>query len=371
MKSETILMKMPFIYSLLFISFLATSCCAQSSESEATGERARIVSSTENPSSEEVIDEKVHPVDIDEVLIGSETVDNGVSEPKNNSSTETPTVSKENMTSVIKTTSNTALETNNVEKAEVEQIKEEVVPLSDPSTLNIVEEPVEKTKIDTKSAKKLLSHDAFDELLRAHVSSIGAVDYSSLARSKSKLNDYLSMLKNNPPESSWSKNKEIAYWINMYNAFTISSVLEKYPINSIMDLEGGKVWDKKKIIVGGKSLTLNIIEKEKLLKRFKEPRVHFAVNCGAFSCPPLMNKAWTEDNVQRYLSKRAKDFINDSQYNTLSEKSIDVSQIFNWYAGDFGGSEKVLAFIQKYSDTEINTTAKVKFKEYDWKLNQK
>jgi len=71
------------------------------------------------------------------------------------------------------------------------------------------------------------------------------------------------------------------------------------------------------------------------------------------------------------LSKRAKAFINNSKYNTLTENSIEISQIFNWYAGDFGGSDKVLGFIQKYSDTEISAKAKVKFKEYDWKLNKK
>ena len=179
------------------------------------------------------------------------------------------------------------------------------------------------------------------------------------------------MLKKDSPQSSWSKEKEMAYWINMYNAFTIYSILEKYPVSSIMDIEGGKIWDNKKIIVDGKSLTLNIIEKEKLLKRFKEPRVHFAVNCAAASCPPLLNKAWTEDNVLRYFSKRAKAFINNSKYNSLSEKSIEISQIFNWYAGDFGGSDKVLSYIKKYSETDISSSAKVKFKQYNWNLNNK
>lgn len=221
-----------------------------------------------------------------------------------------------------------------------------------------------------KPAKQALSHDAFDQLLRKHVSSSGGVNYSGFKKDKAKLAAYLDLLKANTPQSSWSKNKEMAYWINMYNAFTIYSIVEKYPVNSVMDLEGGKVWDKKKITVNGKSLTLNIIEKEKLLKRFKEPRVHFAVNCAAASCPPLLNKAWTEDNVQRYFDKQAKAFINNSKHNTISAKTIEASQIFNWYAGDFGGSDKIVSYFQKYSNTEIKNNAKVKFKEYDWKLNK-
>ncbi|MDC0230909.1 DUF547 domain-containing protein [Aureispira] len=238
----------------------------------------------------------------------------------------------------------------------------------------VLKDPVHK-KLDLgetkpEPSKSALSHEIFDELLGKYVNNSGGVDYNAFIKSKSRLNDYLTLLKDNAPESSWSQNKEMAYWINLYNAFTIHSILEKYPVSSIMDLEGGKVWDKKKIDVAGKSLTLNIIEKEKLLKRFKEPRIHFAVNCAAASCPPLLNKAWTEDNVQRYLSKQAKAFINSTKFNFLSSNSIEISQIFNWYAGDFGGSDKVVNFIQRYADTKVDDNASVKFKEYIWKLNK-
>ena len=156
----------------------------------------------------------------------------------------------------------------------------------------------------------------------------------------------------------------------MYNAFTIFCVLENYPINSIIDLEGGKVWDNKKIVVDGNKLTLNIIEKEKLLKRFNEPLVHFAINCAATSCPPLLNKAWTEDNLNSYLYKQTKSFINNQKYNYLSSNNIEISQIFNWYAGDFGGSDKIVNFLQKYADIKVNNNASIKFKAYNWKLNK-
>ena len=228
-----------------------------------------------------------------------------------------------------------------------------------------------KTTAAKKPPRPTLSHATFDQLLRKYVSSSGKVDYDAFKRNKVQLGQYLEILKNNPPQSSWSKNKEMAYWINMYNAFTIYSIVEKYPVKSIMDLEGGKVWDKKKIKVGGQSLSLNMIEKDKLLKRFKEPRVHFAVNCAAASCPPLLNKAWTEDNIQRYYEQQTKAFINNTTENTISAKKLEISQIFNWYAGDFGGSDKIVPYFQKYSNTTIKNNAKVSFKEYKWELNKK
>jgi hypothetical protein len=261
--------------------------------------------------------------------------------------------------------------TSNAKEDEIVEPKVTTTTNSKPvATTSTTSKPVATPVKAAKPLKPALSHDIFDALLRKHVNSSGNVNYAAFKKDKAKLTEYLELLKSNPPQSSWSKNKEMAYWINLYNAFTIHSIVEKYPVSSVMDLEGGKVWDKKKIVIGGKSLSLNNIEKDKLLKRFKEPRVHFAVNCAAASCPPLLNKAWTEDNVQRYYAKLAKAFINNSSYNSVSAKSIQASQIFNWYAGDFGGSDKVLSYFQKYSDTEIKKNAKVSFKEYDWKLNK-
>lgn len=241
-------------------------------------------------------------------------------------------------------------------------------PATTTSTTSSSTAPVTKN-IDAKPAIPPFSHDKFDALLRKHVSSSGKVNYKSFKKDKAILEDYINLLQLNAPKSDWSKNKQMAYWINLYNAFTINTILDKYPVNSITDIEGGKVWDRKTINIGGEKLTLNTIEKTKLLKRFKDGRVHFAVNCAAASCPPLLNKAWTEDNLQRYLSKQTKAFINNATENQLSAKSIKVSQIFNWYAGDFGGKDKIVAYFQKYSEVTIKDNAKVSFNEYKWDLN--
>lgn len=241
-------------------------------------------------------------------------------------------------------------------------------PATTTSTTSSSTAPAPKN-IDAKPAIPPFSHDKFDALLRKHVSSSGKVNYKSFKKDKAVLEDYINLLQLNAPKSDWSKNKQMAYWINLYNAFTINTILDKYPVNSITDIEGGKVWDRKTINIGGEKLTLNDIEKTKLLKRFKDGRVHFAVNCAAASCPPLLNKAWTEDNLQRYLSKQTKAFINNTTENQLSGKSIKISQIFNWYAGDFGGKDKIVAYFQKYSEVAIKDNAKVSFNEYKWDLN--
>jgi hypothetical protein len=214
-----------------------------------------------------------------------------------------------------------------------------------------------------------LSHDVFDQLLQQHVDDWGAVDYPAFKADEAKLKAYIEHLSVNEPAATWSANKKQAYWINLYNAFTIYNVLLEYPVNSILDLDNGMIWTQRTVAVGNTAYTLDQIEKEQLLAAFNEPKVHFAVNCAAASCPPLLNKAWTETNLQHYYSNRTKSFINDSRYNYLSTDSIAVSKIFDWYATDFGGSENVVAYIQRYADSTVVDSAALAYRVYDWNLN--
>ncbi len=211
-----------------------------------------------------------------------------------------------------------------------------------------------------------VDHKAFDALLRKHVSSAGSVNYAGFKSDVSKLDAYIAILAANPVQDSWSRNDKLAYWINAYNANTIKLIVNNYPVAKITDLEGGKPWDKKWIKLGSKTYSLNNIENDIIRPQFKEPRIHFAVNCAAKSCPTLMNKAWLPNNLESDFAKMTKAFVNNSNYNDISSSGASVSKIFEWYGEDFGD---VKAFINKYSNTKIN--GDLKFKEYDWSLNGK
>ncbi len=229
---------------------------------------------------------------------------------------------------------------------------------------NTVEEKIEEVKEIEEVV--VFSHQAFDGLLRKHVSSTGKVDYTGFKKDKAKLDAYLKELEGQAVESSWSKDKQLAYWINAYNAYTIDLITRNYPLKSITDLDGGKPWDKKFIKLNGKTLSLNNIENDIIRPTFKDARIHFAVNCAAKSCPPLMNKAWTESNLQSELEKRTQTFINNTNYNTISTGAAKISKIFEWYAVDFGDLNDYLA---KYSKTTVNGSTKISYHEYDWSLN--
>jgi len=219
-------------------------------------------------------------------------------------------------------------------------------------------------------ANTALNHDIFDRLLQRHVDAVGDVHYANFKTEIDSLEQYLDILKANAPETTWSANKEMAYWINLYNAFTIHEILKAYPVQSIMDLYNGAIWTTQTVTIGGTDYTLNQIEQDQLLTKFSEPRVHFAVNCAAASCPPLMNRAWTEQNIQQEYDNQARAFINNAAYNTVTLNALDVSKIFDWYAADFGGANQIVSYFQQYSTTTIDNNATVQYKNYDWGLNE-
>ena len=151
------------------------------------------------------------------------------------------------------------------------------------------------------------------------------------------------------------------------SAFTVKLIVDNYPLESITKLHGGKPWDHKWIKLGDKTYTLNNIENDILRPQYKDARVHFAVNCAAKSCPPLLNRAWNKRNVSSYYEKQAKAFVNNSNYNKISADKVEISKIFEWYAADFGD---LITYLNKYSKTKINPGAKISYIEYDWKLNE-
>ncbi len=221
----------------------------------------------------------------------------------------------------------------------------------------------EKTADDPPEESGMDMHTELDKLLKTHVSSSGKVDYKGIKGDQDRLENYLALISNNKPGTSASKDEKLVYWINVYNAYTIKLIVDNYPIKSITDLDGGKPWDKKWINIKGTKYSLNQIENEIIRPTFNEPRIHFAVNCAAKSCPPLMNKAWNASSLDADLENATKAFITNNAYNSIQNGNAQISKIFDWYKEDFGDVKK---YIAKYSGQEVK---EVSFKEYDWSLN--
>jgi hypothetical protein len=249
-------------------------------------------------------------------------------------------------------------------KADLDE--EEMAPEND-ETVVIDKEIVDKVPSPVHP-EIVTDHSVWDGLLMKHVSAEGTVNYSGMKSDVRVLDSYLDNLRQFPPTGTSSSKEVMAYWINAYNAFTVKLILDNYPISSIMKIDGGKAWDRKWITIGVKTYSLNDIEHNILRKKYKDARIHFAVNCAAKSCPPLANKAWTAENIETLLNKQASNFINDRQYNQISSSRASISKIFEWYAEDFGD---IISYLNRYSNVRLSPGSQVSYNEYDWKLNGK
>lgn len=204
-----------------------------------------------------------------------------------------------------------------------------------------------------------------DALLKTYVKN-GRVNYVGL-KASNDLTPLIGHINTTDP-NSLSGNDRKAYLINAYNLLVINQTLENYPLKSVLDVAG--FFDGKKQNVGGKKMTLNQLEKELLLKVYDDARLHFVLVCGALGCPPITNFAYQPAKLEAQLNKQTKLALNNPTFLRVNGNKAELSKIFEWYAGDFGGSKaNVISFINKYRDQAVPSDAKVSYYEYDWTLN--
>lgn len=224
-------------------------------------------------------------------------------------------------------------------------------------------------------------HEEYNKFLARHVKD-GFVDYAELKNDEGMLDKYLQSINNTNPEALETENEQLAYWINAYNAFTLKLILNYYPdiksIKDISDFPIPKRWKARIYAAGGKRYSLNEIEHEILRKRFKEPRVHFAIVCASKSCPDLTGEAYMPDKIDEQLSNAAKRFLSDTSKGLKinHDNVVYLSQILSWFEEDFVNAEgSIIRFVKKYAAPEItgklSEDMKIRYMDYDWSLNGK
>lgn len=204
------------------------------------------------------------------------------------------------------------------------------------------------------------------------------VDYDGFKADEARLDQYLQILSSADPKSL-TRNHRFAFYINAYNAFTIKLILTKYPqINSIKELGGffSSPWSKKFFSIGGWKVSLDHIEHQVLRPEFKDPRVHFAINCAAKSCPPLLNRPYEGNIIEQQLDEQARAFINNKRSTFVKGDTLFISKIFDWFEEDF--NDNPLLFIRQYAGERLKSELdaagpelNVTYLYYDWSLNRK
>lgn len=238
-------------------------------------------------------------------------------------------------------------------------------------------------------------HALYGEVLKRHVRN-GLVDYAALQRERAPLDRYAAQLAavERKVVDDWSRDERLAFWINAYNALTLRTIIDHYPIrrgsligvafpsNSIWQIPGA--FKEARHRVAGQRLSLDDIEHRIIRPSFSEPRIHVALVCAARSCPVLRAEPYVAVRLGAQLTEQARRFAADRTHGLRAapaRRGVEVSSIFKWFGEDFAplgaGDETrgVLAFLAAHGDDpELlprlrDETTPVRYLDYDWTLN--
>ena len=161
------------------------------------------------------------------------------------------------------------------------------------------------------------------------------------------------------------QHEQIATLINLYNLLVIQKIARNFPIQSPMDVPN--FFDDKIVNLGGADYSLNEIENDLIRDTFKDPRIHFALVCGAISCPPIKKFAYKGEALEEQLNQVTKSALNDPEFIWVENKTLQLSQIFNWYKVDFPKDQ--IEWINQYREDPISKNIDIKYYNYNWSIN--
>ena len=148
---------------------------------------------------------------------------------------------------------------------------------------------------------------------------------------------------------------------------TVDLILRNRPIKSIKDIKNP--WDQRLWKLGDQWQNLNDIE-HNILRKMDEPRIHFAINCASYSCPKLLNVAFTASEMEEQLTQATKDFLSDRKRNNITKEKAELSEIFKWFKGDFTANGSLMEYINQYTEEKISKNTGIEYLDYNWSLNE-
>jgi hypothetical protein len=234
------------------------------------------------------------------------------------------------------------------------------------------------TRHDAGSGAKV-DHSGWDALLGRYLQmggdGVARVDYAGVKQDMGALEAYLATLEATPV-STLNRIEQMAFWVNLYNAVTVKVVVDHWPVKSIRDIDispgllSNGPWGADLTKVEGEALTLDDIEHRILRPIWKDPRIHYAVNCASIGCPNLAPKAFTAGRLESMLNAGAKAYVTHPRGVSVSNGRVTASKIYDWFEEDFGGNEAgVLAHLRQHGAKGLGSATDISDYVYDWSLN--
>jgi hypothetical protein len=218
---------------------------------------------------------------------------------------------------------------------------------------------------------KTFDESDWADVLAQRVDANGRVDYEGLRGNREALTRYLALIAQvgptTRPELFENRNDELAYWINAYNAIVIDQVLDRWPIESVIDHKVS-FFVLTRYDIDGRPISLYSLENDTIRKGFGDERIHFALNCGGVGCPRLPAEPFRGDRLEAQLQRETRFYVHESRNVADEDGHLVLNEIFDWYGEDFapGVAEWVA---KRRPDLAIGADTKVRYRPYEWALN--
>lgn len=243
--------------------------------------------------------------------------------------------------------------------------------------------PWDRWQAHDPASTRALDHSAWSDLLNRFVvvqTGVNLVRYGDFDQAATQqLDDYLALLQA-VPVSRLNRDQQFAFWVNLYNAQTVRTVLNHIPVSSIQDINispglfATGPWGADLMRVEDQPLSLNDVEHRILRPLWQDPRIHYAVNCASIGCPDLQPRAFMADTLEQQLNGAAEAFVNSERAIQIDGDRLIVSSLYDWFYEDFGGTDaSLLAHLKHYATPalkgRLDGFSAISDDRYDWSLN--
>ncbi len=217
---------------------------------------------------------------------------------------------------------------------------------------------------------------AWARVLERHVNDVGQIDFAAIRTEPEDLETYVAWAaKNGPrstPEAFPTREAKLAYYLNTYNATCMYNAL----VNTRRPRQVFLFFLMTKLPIDGEETSLYALENQVIRAEFKEPRVHFILNCMVKGCPRLPREPMKPESLGEQLESAAKLFFNEPRNVQVvdAEKKVRLSSILKFYTEDFlqpnTEAKTLIEYANRYRESKIPEGYEVEFIDYDWTLNQ-
>jgi len=213
--------------------------------------------------------------------------------------------------------------------------------------------------LTSPTAASALDASPWERVLTAHAKADG-FDYAGLAADEARMADLAAFVE---VVGAMDDDEGLASWLNAYNAIVVHAVVTRHPLRSVRDVDG--FFDSIRHRVAGRRRTLDDVENRVIRPRFRDARIHVALNCAARSCPALHRHAFVERTLDATLDRLARRAVASQRH----VRGTRVSEIFFWFSADFERDAGSVAGWLRRFGAEIPEGASLERLRYDWRLN--